>query len=426
MSCSILRSNCSWPRAWVLASSCCSVGLVGRIREHLRCKSSIKYICTWFISRHHGSFGSNPKSSGALAGCSWRMTSFRHFPSQAPTLEALHWTRHRTTVISNSAFSRSNRVQSRFDQRHNYASKSQTAAANNASIDGPDTTLETIEDFNALAREGRASIQDAEAFLDKSFQAIKSLPRNERWVAASRSGGGHILRCLMDQKDPELSAAFTDPLCWFIHAEGLDGYLDKWLMIMTQHAPVSLTKQIDTECRWLRWLYGSKIKAYVNWSSDKTANSAIQELKNDISSKYPKRFIEIAGGGTAVGILRDRLLMYSALPCEAKLFTWFTQYFVSTHMKHLETETNAKSHLYHPTIADPFPMLEYVQSTISASRMTMTPSLTKTFKDFWVEKYLLRTCFLLRLRGATSQAEWLELIIRRGRRSSMLSRNDSC
>jgi hypothetical protein len=79
--------------------------------------------------------------------------------------------------------------------------------------------LETIEDFNALAKEGRATIADARRFLERSKRAIEHLPLDERRAAAAKVGGGVILRWLMDQETFEFKHEFSDALCWFIHAE---------------------------------------------------------------------------------------------------------------------------------------------------------------------------------------------------------------
>lgn len=78
----------------------------------------------------------------------------------------------------------------------------------------------------------------------------------------------------------------------------------------------------------------------------------------------------------------------------------------------MQTDTRAKLSLFHPTKADPQPMLEYAKSQ-STSSTPLQPQLNNKLQIFWNEKYLLRTCFLLRLQDRTSDAEWLESFVQR-------------
>lgn len=138
-------------------------------------------------------------------------------------------------------------------QLRNFASRPPLAKKEDLFVE--EEPLYSIENFNRLAKEGRATIQDAHHYLAISKRAIVQLPFKQRWEAASQVGGGHILRWLMDRPptDFDIQYKFTNLIAWFAYAEGLYDFIMDWLKVATEHeAPHDRLPGTLARWRWAR------------------------------------------------------------------------------------------------------------------------------------------------------------------------------
>lgn len=332
------------------------------------------------------------------------------------------WAPTSTAVLLDHSSFRT-RIQTRQSvRRQAYASRSRAARVGTPPLedsedpkspDDLDEPLKTIEDFNALTKKGRATIEDAHRFLEKSKQAINHLPLDERRAAAEKVGGNIVLRWLMEQKFHNLSNEFVNLISWFAHAEGHDEQIMDWIKLAAKDAtppPWNPHGRHLKEWTWARRLEGSIIAAHVEWSPDGTTNSAIKRLKKHVTGSDLPQIIGTTNGEMVV---YKALQSDTALPCNVELFNWFTDFYLSNISKisgTMHPELSAILPLFHPINADPMPMLDFIKAKHANSAPTV-PQLTQRHRIVWAEKYLLRTCFLLRLRDKLSDAEWLESYI---------------
>ena len=57
----------------------------------------------------------------------------------------------------------------------------------------PEGSVKNIDEFNAQAKEGKATLKDAHLYLKSSRETIERLPKPEQRQAASSIGASHIL-----------------------------------------------------------------------------------------------------------------------------------------------------------------------------------------------------------------------------------------
>ena len=137
--------------------------------------------------------------------------------------------------------------------------------------------LKNIEDFNALAREGKANLDDAQVFLKQSQDAIKGPPLAARREAAAKVGASHILLWLWDQplQNQQCPRELGGILCWFIQAEGLEDYIWKWLEVAARSNKALHSAQArrgNEKALYRRLdLLASLIQAHIDWTEDGTA-----------------------------------------------------------------------------------------------------------------------------------------------------------
>jgi hypothetical protein len=183
------------------------------------------------------------------------------------------------------------------------------------------------------------------------------------------------------------------------------------MIMATQDEPNHSSYRLNDPRRaeWVeaRNLYAGIINAHLAWSPDDTANSAIVKFRNDLDSEDLGTTLRVVGIAGADLKIRKRILRDTVPACKLDLFDWFHDYHIEYCSQKMRRAAHAKLSLYHPTNADPVPMLEYVKhKTEHAQRVQ--PQLPKQSETKWVAAYLLRTCFLLRLRDQVSDAQWLE------------------
>lgn len=216
----------------------------------------------------------------------------------------------------------------------------------------------------------------------------------------------------MQQNALAFDRSFSNLLCCFIHAEGLDDFITEWIIVATQRHPVTSTghnSRAFDEWIWARSLYTSMIKSRIDWSPGRPVGSAISKFRSDLDVEKTEKALQIVGIAGAVTLLQKELFRSSTPPCDASLYKWFATYRLKQTPKAVHRYLHPEFCLFHPRNADPFPMLEYVRE--ESRRGKRVHSHVKTPLE-WAEKYLLRTLFLLRLEDKTSDAEWLEAFIR--------------
>lgn len=153
----------------------------------------------------------------------------------------------------------------------------------------------------------------------------------QRWEAASKAGGSHVLRSLMDLPREELDFhyEFPDLLVWFTHTEKLDDFIMSWLRIVTQGERHFARRDYRTDWAvkwsWARTLYGSIISAHVAWSPDGAVDTAIQRLKKDCIENDILNVIGTAGVNT---IISKHLQRNTTPPAHVDLFDWWCEQYL--------------------------------------------------------------------------------------------------
>lgn len=298
-------------------------------------------------------------------------------------------------------------------QKQTFSSRSQDLKWLNPHAKGHNGYVETIEHFDVLAKEGQATIQDAHAILRKAYEESADLPYHERWAAAANAGGGKVLQWLQAQQPREIYPEFAELLCWFTHPEGLDNVVTEWLTVSVGAEAFGSNWHHDRARRlkwaWARDMYAGVIKAHLEWSPDGTMDLAVKRFRHDLASDRLLAVLKTIGIAGVEKWLLKAALRDRSPPCNAELYDWLSSFYIRKVPAAMKAEVHAKFCIYRPTKPDPTPMLAVARklddnsSVVAQNLVNVDDS-----RQFFFYKYMLRTCFLLRLLERVSDAEWLE------------------
>jgi len=95
--------------------------------------------------------------------------------------------------------------------------------------------VSNVQKFEDLAANGQATLQDAQAFLQRSKDLLDPLPHKDARAKAAELGAGRILLWLWKHRAgmrmEGVNEELCTPLCWFLHAEGLEDFVWRWIIM---------------------------------------------------------------------------------------------------------------------------------------------------------------------------------------------------
>lgn len=279
--------------------------------------------------------------------------------------------------------------------------------------------VDTIPELEALIAKGEASIRDAYHALKATKQRLEPLPLDERWKQAAQAGAGRILAFLWDKREEapkmEVSADLVDTVCWFLHAQGLEGFFWRWFELEQKKNLAIATTHYETvafsKAHWAGRLLGSLISVRIEWASDGNLDSALREYFAMIGRV--KKIDPVAFPIVAPTVVLERALSRTDTPpCDARLFDRFvrTRTLTSKPGLHRRDLIIAQLLLYHPTLPNPGPLLtaarRYHDSLESEGFRGRRQAARNSFGQ-----NLLRASYLLRLQGENDDADWLHSVV---------------
>lgn len=151
-----------------------------------------------------------------------------------------------------------------------------------------------------------------------------------------------------DLRNSELGSDFCDHLCYFLHPEGLDEFIWRWIVLeaeslkatrITEHEPLW-----GDRIRWSHRLLGGLVKAHSTWSEDGTANSAIRQFEAAVrifgyNGRLSKTVALIGGGVVITRVLTNDYCQ----PCDPTLFDWFVRHGVPESCTAKWSERNSRA-----------------------------------------------------------------------------------
>lgn len=242
-------------------------------------------------------------------------------------------------------------------------------------------------------------------------------------LAAGEQSGSKMLPWLQQlqglDEEHVVAKQFCVDLAWLLVVEGKADLLANWVLeegaALKPHLPRTITREVyrgDNRLgRCIRRrhdLVSALANAHLTLSSDGTANDALRyfrAIKAATKGRGLQRTIPWAGLATCIDKHLERC---TSPPCDAGLFDGFCNSLGQTMPPELAIQTSAFLQLYHPVSPNPWPalsLLKYKLDVIPIDRMKSSAV------NYWGHN-LMRTCYLLRLRGAAEQAQWAEIVLR--------------
>jgi len=289
-----------------------------------------------------------------------------------------------------------------------------------------------VKDLDARAAAGQDNVEDVQSFLSRSRAAIEALPAEERRKEAAQLGAGRVLLWLWNRRETlriesfreQTHKAFFEDLCWFLHAEDLEAFIWKWVILEAEALRAERAREINAlPCRNLRWtnyLLGSLATAHLRWQD--TAHSAILQLQRMIPLLGPGKPLEWTASYLGAAVEINRALRERGRPaCSVERFDWYLSSLSLWHAaKRARDQDFARLLLYHPTRPDPMPTLWLAQRAISQGTGTrystfFSPTGERTKKEHRnaAGTQLLRAAYLFTLFGNTEHAGYLEELVQR-------------
>ena len=390
------------------------------VNSRLRCSFSkgLSFASNSFSTRsirHLGQVQHSRRYYNMVTRLDVSTTAYYCYLRQPRTLRGSHWTCNKISITSSTTFIASHNVLNNVNRRQSHASSSRSNIRAKPLQQGTGPTIESIEDFKSLAKGRQVTMLDAHTFLKRSFQEIQiqDLPLDQKREAVSKVGAGQILQWVLSQQDLDLDMKFVQLPCWFTHTEGLDDLVAESLMISIRNQQYIHGNKDRFRWRYLRLLYAGVIRANLAWSATSSADSAIVRLRNDVHGLDVTKSREIMAIIPAKVAIEKGLTADRPTPCTTENFTWFVQFHLAALPDDMRVYESALFKMYHPTNADASAMFQFVKEKKSALA-PLQPQRTEQQTLVWAERYLFRASFLLRLRGQTQDAEWLDSMLQQG------------
>jgi hypothetical protein len=215
-----------------------------------------------------------------------------------------------------------------------------------------------------------------------------------------------------------MTQEFCVALCWFLRAEGREE--DAWDYLTAESKARRLVLLSGmTPSTWNHHLLGGIINAHIAWSSDRSADSAIMQLKRAVNSLGTSQDSQNKVGFVASTMALGRNLGGKhPLKCSPDLYDWYhDNMFVWTKDREIIRLKSAEHMLFHPTRADGLPWYEMVENHVLGAADTYIygkshPSAEQGRRNVrWI--FTVRAAYILRLQGDHARADWLDEIVER-------------
>lgn len=215
--------------------------------------------------------------------------------------------------------------------------------------------VNSIEEFEQLAEQGKADVNIARSFLVKSMERLKGLAWEKQREEAAKVGAGRLLSWLWkyreeDTRQEDLDRYLPLALCWHLTAEGREDFIWKWLQIEAANVDV---RTRDTQ--WNGRLLAGMVAAQLYW--DRAADGAIVSLLS-ASKEFGYR-IHITA---ASGVIHKALVGNGCgkpVQCSAASFDKFVDGQKIAHNGVFLAQTRATLMLFHPSDITAMPLLQY-------------------------------------------------------------------
>ncbi|KAK4615378.1 hypothetical protein CLAFUW4_10482 [Fulvia fulva] len=263
-----------------------------------------------------------------------------------------------------------------------------------------------IEEFQALAQQGTATIEIAQQYLQRFRDRTADLPHELKAQVASKARVAHILHWLWTARDQEtreqdLTKPFLQVLCWHLEAQGLQDYTWKWL-----DAQVEQLKHTPRhERNWLGRVLAAVISAKVQWHPENDPDSGLQAFLHAME-RYQYREADMPWAAPLTA-MRKVLMQPATPPCSPDLFDQFVDaMWLTGGSKAIVGRLQTYPRLFHPTRPDALGFVQ-IQRYIKENPGALTMPPTASGKDA-MARYMLRAAYILRCQGRAEDAAWLE------------------
>ncbi|KAK3700026.1 Transcriptional activator [Vermiconidia calcicola] len=225
---------------------------------------------------------------------------------------------------------------------------------------------------------------------------------------------------------------FADTLCWFLHAEGFEEYVWRWIQVdaklnkeaFGKKALYTHSKALTSQHRSPRLLTGI-INAHLIWAKDGTVDSAIKQFQRAHRAFWEgSESKELVGTVPFIGPqmeIKRAVSAHNSPPGDPALFENFLSRSSSTLGRSKEGQLFldrefADISLHHPTRPDPTPLLNPAKEQYGnpAGELLLTVfahDSSSVYMHYGTS--LSRAAYILRLQDRLTDAEWLESIVDR-------------
>lgn len=285
--------------------------------------------------------------------------------------------------------------------------------------------ISNVAEFEALAGDGKAGAPEAMLFLARSQMRLEHLPLEEQRSAAAAAGASRIMAWILQTNhrhwEAILPSDFVHLLCWHIEAEDKSHVVEEWIATYLtsaemqkgaarSHNPFRRSLRI----RWPSLALASVVEAKIYWQEDSSVTAALECLLRAADRGFGQ-LRDVFFIPPAMIELERTLLRDETPPCSPILFDRYCSWLPSaTDRKKLSTRLGVESHLatvalYHPTNADPRPILLHFQNESQIEHWSGREDRARQH----MANDLLRASYLLRLEDDNAAAKSLGDISRR-------------
>lgn len=276
--------------------------------------------------------------------------------------------------------------------------------------DGPSD----ITEFQKLAEDGEATVQDLRTFLTKTKARLSSLPLANRHDQAAHAGGEKALLWLweyrLDARKEDLDyRGLFEPLCWLLAAEHNESFVIEWVkksrQTIADQGVVEGSRDWARHKAWCGNLLGWFIEAKLQWSPHGSVDPALEAMK---------RIVDALQGTVALRFkMQSVTAISSALtdddrpPCNAALYEWFIGLRKMTdpreYTRHLDS-------LFHPASPDPLPYARWASDYYEHPKKPKE-EIKKLKALRSVGAFMLRAAYISRLLGDVPTARKMEDLV---------------
>ncbi|KXS93692.1 hypothetical protein AC578_3848, partial [Pseudocercospora eumusae] len=271
-----------------------------------------------------------------------------------------------------------------------------------------DRASDAIADFEKLLIEGRAEVEDVRAILRTRKAQVLELPQSEqRQAAAIGRIGGRCLQWLwenrLDSLKEDIDGELAKDLCWFLHAEGLTSYVDRWIEVDV-HEYASTGSKYYGHIKCAAVLLAAQVQSEAAWSVDGNYDTALEFLRS-----RKEHFNTVGLGDVPCWFpssvqIQQFLLTEECLPVKDALFDWFldfAQKLPGSGMSALALR------LHHPSNPDAYAFLK--AAPLLYSRYSKKPFDYRRISA--LSNYALRAEYILQLKGDFESSNTLQKLV---------------